>query len=379
MKNLKFRPSIFKPVIDHGVNGLKGMKFAYNIRLNQNQEDGEIIDKKKNDRIDVSNQAMEGNEGLTSITNHFPSSLSIGYGSGVFQQKGYEGETPQIDIINIVDDTRDFHRQNLLNNSHHYSGLKYLGLGMIEKFQNWGPVHMYFNPFVNIEKSMVKYGIILKSNSLKDLVEWDNFYVAGRLQKPVKFIYPKEMTLSQRGDFEIIQLANQYNLFSGLIVSLLINKSQTITESKIYENITSLSYLGDPRMKVGGENPNKVKNIVSKQLLKFKKLYSPMMQYLIDNKYLIVNNSGDEFVINLSSTDKLELIKWLPKNFRNVVLRDEKLLNDNKKLSKVLKSTLVNLVGKPSLIQSIKGIFTAGITKTLKYMIAKRMKYQSKR
>ncbi|CAH6720758.1 phosphatidate cytidylyltransferase, mitochondrial [[Candida] jaroonii] len=402
VRGLAFKPMLFKSLVNEGVGGLKGMgdsadvvstgtDFSSLTRKGTSNSTSTTSSTSSIDNSNGTNASTRSTNSLASIASHFPPCISIGYGSGVFQQNGYEGETPQIDIINIVNNTRDFHRANLITNNHHYSGLKWLGLGIIERFQNFGPVSMYFNPFVNINQSMVKYGVISKDNCFKDLVEWENFYVAGRFQKPIKFINEKDQARDQAHDqshdnifdkefdkeldkdLKLLQLANQYNLFSALIVSLLINRSPNITEHKIYENITSLSYLGDPRMKVGGENPNKVKNIVSKQLENFKVLYSPMMEYMVDKKYLIAKSDG--FVINMSTTDKIELIRYLPRNFRDSISKNLNEMTD-KKLAKVLRTALINLVARPSLIQSIKGFFTAGVVKSLKYMIAKRMKYR---
>lgn len=55
-----------------------------------------------------------------------------------------------------------------------------------------------------------------------------------------------------------------------MTIAIFLIQSNQFTERQLYEQITSISYLGDFRMYIGGENPNKVRNIVSKQFQYFK-------------------------------------------------------------------------------------------------------------
>lgn len=334
--------------------------------------------------LDVSNQHMKTSKDgtLNAIISQFPSSCStIGYGSGVFGQEGYKPNksSPQIDLIHIVSNTRDFHQQNLNIHKLHYSGLRYFGIGIIELFQNLGSVKMYFNPFVNIQNYMVKYGVVSQANALRDLVEWNNLYLAGRLHKPIKFIKENPQ----------VQTLNQFNLMNAMAVSLLIagnSRAQVpiVSERELYEIITSLSYMGDPRMRIGVENPNKVKNIVSKQYLRFSQLYHPIIQYFMDEKILHKSHvTRDEhqlqqiFEIQLNTYKKLKMLEYLPIHFRKKLMEIDSLANlsTSVNLHKHVKRTLRNLVSSPSVVQSLKGVFTAGIYKSVKYMIEKRLKY----
>lgn len=73
-----------------------------------------------------------------------------------------------------------------------------------------------------------------------------------------------------------VRLANQVNLASAFRTSLLL-LPEDFTELQLYETIASLSYMGDFRMQVG-ENPLKVRNIVSAQLDSFRVLYGGLIK-----------------------------------------------------------------------------------------------------
>lgn len=73
-----------------------------------------------------------------------------------------------------------------------------------------------------------------------------------------------------------VRLANQVNLASALRTALLL-LPESFTEVQLFEEIAGLSYRGDFRMKVG-ENPLKVRNIVSAQLDSFRSLYGGLLK-----------------------------------------------------------------------------------------------------
>jgi hypothetical protein len=75
-----------------------------------------------------------------------------------------------------------------------------------------------------------------------------------------------------------VRLANQVNLTEAVRVALLTLPSE-FSETELYERIAGISYKGDFRMVIG-ENPNKVKNIVDKQLPHFRRVYSHLLEDL---------------------------------------------------------------------------------------------------
>ncbi|SCW03074.1 LAFE_0G02366g1_1 [Lachancea fermentati] len=268
---------------------------------------------------------------LDGILSHFnaPIRYAFGYGSGVFQQTGYsKGEdSPQMDLIFGVTHPDHFHSLNIRQNPHHYSSLRYFGSEFVSKFQDIG-AGIYFNPFVDINGHSVKYGVVSMNNLLKDLASWNSFYLAGRLQKPVKVL---------KNDCRV-QYWNQLNLKAAATLAkhlTLRENNNVFDEFNFYKQITALSYAGDVRYKLGGENPNKINNIVEKNLDNFRRYYKPVY------KDVVLQNSS-----------------YLPQGFTL----------DNSI------SLLEKRIYRTSTIQALKGIFTAGITKSVKYAWAKKLK-----
>lgn len=176
-----------------------------------------------------------------------------------------------IDFIFGVTHTQHWHSLNLTQNPHHYSGLRYLpySSAVVSALQDrWG-AGVYFNPYITVNGTMIKYGVVNLSTLRKDLSEWETLYLAGRLQKPVKILR----------DDPSIRLAQQVNLISALRTALLM-LPETFTERDLYTRIAGLSYLGDPRMSFNAENPHKVANIVGAQLPGFRQLYVPLIENL---------------------------------------------------------------------------------------------------
>lgn len=230
----------------------------------------------------------------------------FGYGSGVIQQKGISMENKMIDLIFVVEDSFEFHKENLKLNSNHYSFLKHFGLNTILYFQkNYGG-KIYYNTLIKIDNFEIKYGIIDFKDFERDLMEWETFYLAGRLQKPIKILIPNEK----------VEKLIKINLERAK--TFVVKEFDPKTEKELYEKITSLSYNGDIRMGVA-EDKNKIENIVQGNLQGFQELY------------------------------------------KNVEIKTEYKFPNN----------LKEIVKKSSLEQSIKGLFTAGIRKSFKYVLRK--------
>lgn len=367
----------FDPLIKHGVNGVSPL-INHAIKAIPSSNINETVKKIPKTVLPLSPNLDPIDEKLDQILSNFstPINATIGYGSGVFAQQGYKkgrGNPPQIDLLQIVENTEKFHTQNLSQFPYHYLGLRWWGIRAIEYFQKLG-AGLYFNPYVKFPPlpDLIKYGVISKQDTLKDISEWSNLYVAGRLQKPVKF----------RGQDPTVQYINQFNLMNALTVSLLMASKLKFSDSYLYEGVALISYLGDPRMAVGGENPNKVKNIVSKQMDNFVALYNPWVEYFIDRGYLV--RKGNLLILNLTLENRQEMLMKLPLAFRNKLfyLYYKQInpvstieLAGDQKLPKYIVQALKETVSGPAAVQAIKGLFTAGLVKSLKYMIEKRLKY----
>lgn len=318
---------------------------------------------------------------------------TFGYGLGVFPQAGYEknASKPQIDLVHVVNDAVDFHTTNTKQYPEHYSFLRLLGVPAIVKVQELG-AGVYYNPYVSMKDSegnenMIKYGVVTVDDLLKDLTEWETFYLAGRLQKPVRHIYEVDHQLKK---------ANQYNLESAFNLSLILlalGKKRLLTKKELYEKIALLSYMGDPRMLVGGENPNKVKNIVKRQMSYFEQLYAPSLNLALSKGF--VKLESESIIPTDSAANFAEIIACLPKQFKIRVTQSYRkkfrgvyhpdsisdkesaflrAVSNDTHLRRTLMTTVLAITAKPALIQSLKGILTAGVVKSAKYAWEKKMK-----
>jgi translocator assembly and maintenance protein 41 len=71
-----------------------------------------------------------------------------------------------------------------------------------------------------------------------------------------------------------VQKANQENLTSAINVALLL-LPETFTEQDLYATIAGISYMGDPRMSVGGDDPQKIQNMIKIPAARLSKALSP--------------------------------------------------------------------------------------------------------
>lgn len=355
---------LYKPIISEGFQGIKKITIPKDVEFSN-----QSIDVENGDKLKETVDKFEA-----------PIMFSFGYGSGVLAQAGYEGiskaNSPQVDMIFIVEDGVKFHQKNLQQFPLHYSGMKLLRAKALARFQDIG-AGVYFNPFVQVNEQSIKYGTVSMNRALQDLSEWSSLYLAGRLQKPVKFLSDHEVE-----SYSIIKHLNQYNLKNAMALAILLIRKDRFNEVELYETITKISYMGDIRFMLGGENPNKVRNIVSKQFHQFRLLYNPILHFFITNNLLIITHndaSVKEFRKNLNIEAKTNLISKLPINFRQnlyYLYRDKSLkeIAKDENLSVNLKKVIKKLVRFPSFIQMIKGIFSAGIVKSVRYAVEKKIK-----
>ncbi|KAH3683329.1 hypothetical protein WICPIJ_005696 [Wickerhamomyces pijperi] len=263
---------------------------------------------------------------LGSILQKFkaPIRYAFAYGSGVFSQ-GYTSKDTQTDMIFAVTYPDHWHSLNMKYNKDHYSSMRYFGCNAVAGLQEVG-AGVYFNPYVEIDGQLVKYGVVSIQRLIDDLASWNSFYLAGRLQKPVKILR----------DDSTIRFWNQQNLRAAATLAFMnLPKDQSFDEFQFYRNITELSYKGDVRYLLGAENPKKIDNIVEKNFEYFQQYYSPIIDEVIKQKHFV-----------------------LPPGFTEE--------NANDKLK--------DIIFKTSALQTAKGLFTAGIAKSLKYAYAKKMK-----
>lgn len=314
------------------------------------------------------------------ILSRFPQNFTFCFAYGSAVKKQLTNKKPQenmIDLIYCVDNPINWHEFNMKMNSSHYSALKYLGHGFIAKYQENFGAKVYYNTLVPIEGVLIKYGVISTKDLVTDLLEWSDLYIAGRLHKPVEII--------QKTTNQDLETALQLNLQSAVHTALLI-LPDTFTEYEFYYALSNLSYLGDFRMTFG-ENRNKVENIVKPQLLNFRNLYSPFIRTLHDyvDFPMLQVPEGDREVCSECSQDvsplaRLHHLNQLPRwpqkaltrfwNRGNLRQDTEDVLRAiayDPDCNLILQKCIGEIVWKSSVSQSLKGILTAGLWKSVKY------------
>jgi translocator assembly and maintenance protein 41 len=208
------------------------------------------------DKSEISSASGDGqltsHSALTSIVQQFPNEdlvHAFGYGSGVFSQNLSDpaARGGMLDIILVVKDAENFHRNNLQIHPHHYATwLRASGASTASSMQR-----NFFLPDAKVLFHVVddpvpmKYGVVQQDDLFQDLTEWEYLYLAGRLHKPtLPIISPPDSFLQ----------AQNFNLQAAVAAALLLlSKDATsphITWSTFYNRIASLSYNGDFRMQV---------------------------------------------------------------------------------------------------------------------------------
>ena len=301
--------------------------------------------------------------------------MAFAYGSGAYKQVGHKDPSKNmLDFIFVVDNPGSWHRTNITTNPRHYSFLRWLGPKHVASIGDRFGAGIYFNTLVPCEGRVIKYGVIKTATLINDLLDWDTLYVSGRLQKPVQTIYSQE-------DKEL-HLALLTNHQSAIHTSLLL-LPDTFTEQELYYMITGLSYNGDFRMRIG-EDRNKIENIVRPNIEHFRRLYELILKH---ESHLHWNVSAGTFEQSLDFTSQYHHLNLLPKHVqlglvahRNKDGRHRDIeevirsFSHDRECREVIQTCLAGIVKQSSVTQSLKGIFTAGVIKSVRYSWSKLKK-----
>lgn len=300
------------------------------------------------------------------------------YGSRAIKQDGTQVKSDLLDIIVAVDNPLKWHQENFIRNNQHYSFLQYLpnSVEKITKLQEQFGAKIYFNPYVQLGNLSVKYGVIKTEHLIHDLRNWSELYVAGRLHKPV------EIMVDNLDKNEPLRTSMRFNRESAVRAALL-QLPETFSLKKLYLTIAGLSYHGDPRM-LFGEDVSKIENIVSAQIKKFDQLYLHRLKL---NQSVHWNESKQTFTQDLSQNTILRNLKLLPMEIRKNICRyhgrEAKTLEADVVLAsaarsincdKIVAQAIASTVRRSSLSQSVKGLLTAGLVKSIKYSQRKLVK-----
>ena len=316
---------------------------------------------------------------MEQILSHFPQRslrFVFAYGSGVFQQDGNTSISKNmIDFIFAVDEPTKWHQENLKVNSRHYSSLRWFGPKYLGRLQDSIGARIYYNTLVPCEGRLIKYGVISLRSLIDDLLDWETLYVSGRLHKPVS-------VLRRDDEHSDLNLALATNLQSAIHTSLLLLPEQ-FSEEDLYATVAGLSYMGDFRMTIG-ENRDKVRNIVRPNVERFRRLYESVV---VNDEHVYWNQSSGTLEQSLSAASAYHHLNLLPKSlmFQIVNMRSadgrhrdteevlRSLANDTECQS-VVRSCVSTIVRKSSISQTVKGLLTAGLIKSVRYGMNKLQK-----
>lgn len=363
-----------------------------------------------------------------------PIRYAFAYGSGVFTQRGGQapaslpvstlhhkppdaiakvqgGGQKMIDFIFGVSYSQHWHSLNLQEHRDHYSAVGSLGSYAVSKLQDSFGAGLYFNPYVMVNGTLVKYGVVNLDTLCRDLSQWDTLYIAGRLHKPVKILR----------DNPSVRLANQVNLISAVRTALLL-LPQDFSEKQLYATIAGISYMGDPRMSFPAEDPNKVLNIVQSQLPNFRRLYAPLIENMPNISFNDAVCATEDWIDDPEVNAKLaqdmdpvkrgNMVRRLPKKFReklymeyqgkfqiprgefNKMLEETKddedsngfkkqqggvfeqrIAKDTEGIQTQVRHVIEKTIRWPSIMQTVKGIITAGVQRSWRYASEKRGKH----
>ncbi|XP_036995209.1 phosphatidate cytidylyltransferase, mitochondrial isoform X3 [Artibeus jamaicensis] len=259
------------------------------------------------------------------ILSHFPEELSLAfaYGSGVYRQAGPSSDqkNAMLDFVFTVDDPVAWHSKNLKKNWNHYSFLKVLGPKFITSIQDNYGAGVYYNTLIMCDGRLIKYGVISTGILIEDLLNWNNLYIAGRLQKPVKIVAMNENV--------ILRSALDKNLRSAVTAAFLM-LPESFSEEDLFIEIAGLSY------------SDKSPEGQFTQLMTLPKTLQQQINHIMDPPGK--NRDVEETLLQLAHDPDC---------------------------GEVVRLGLSAIVRPSSLRQSTKGIFTAGMKKSLHYSALK--------
>ncbi|XP_032680728.1 phosphatidate cytidylyltransferase, mitochondrial [Odontomachus brunneus] len=319
---------------------------------------------------------------LRHLLREFPKSIKFcfAYGSGVFKQANNNHEN-MLDLIFVVRNSNKWHAENLQRNPKHYAQpLRFLGHKVITKVQEGSGANIYYNTLIRTSQGqLIKYGVISEISLVEDLLDWNNLYLSGRLHKPVR-------VLVEPDESSQLRTALVQNLHSAVHAALLL-LPEHFTEIDFFRKITGLSYHGDFRM-IFGENKQKINNIVLPQLQHFKQLYEPVLKHfdnyvdipLSDNMAITCHQDTSpatkiHHLNHLPRTPQIRLVRAWSHGPRSRDTEDcLRAIAHDPECCEILEQCLKDIVWRSSVTQSLKGIVTAGLMKSVKYSGAKIIK-----
>ena len=308
-------------------------------------------------------QNMGIRERILKFVDTLPKVVSVkAYGSSIAYQAGYkENEKKQVDLIVVVDDIKEFYKENLKKNKYMYKFTPKMYFKHASSKSLKKAAGICYTTDINYGIDTFKMGVIEKVDVLDDLLNWKTFYIAGRFQK--------EMYTAIKD--EEIESANEINKKNALTIALLLLDKENPSLQDLYEKICSLSYTGDSRKNFKAEDPNKIKKLASGSKDHFDK------EYRDKTDLFKVDKTG---IIKIDYKKLYDSIEDLPTNLKNRIKeiktndKDERIIE----IRKTIIDYLTLIIKGSSLGQTKKGILTTGPKNSLNYAISKLKKGRKK-
>ncbi|KDP46792.1 hypothetical protein JCGZ_11163 [Jatropha curcas] len=302
------------------------------------------------------------------------------YGSALHPNN--QDKSSMVDYILGVSDPQKWHSENLkLNGDHYASWMKHLGgAKLITEIADGIGVGVHFNPFVTWNDKMLKYGVVRMHDLVQDVMNWERFYLSGRLQKPVHILV----------DNLDMGTVNSVNLRAALSAALLLLPSK-FTEEDLYSKICGLSYMGDLRT-LFAEDKNKVKKIVQGQFGLFHSMYKPFLQEYEAKELLklsLFSGHQEHISQDCGLPVTRALVRALPPLVRSKMgmkLGQEKQLSDSGRVlhevmidsreeaKKCMQKVLRRTVMVSSVRQAVSGLLSVGGINATRYLASKMRK-----
>ncbi|KAI9218351.1 mitochondrial matrix Mmp37 [Blastocladiella britannica] len=331
-----------------------------------------------------------------------PIRFAFAYGSAVFEQVGARADQQKmVDLVFGVTHPHHWHSINMHQHPHHYSrSMRALGAASVATLQDapWAGAGVHYNPYVEIDGVLVKYGVVSINRLERDLDRWESCYLAGRMHKPIQVLrHDSRISLAQWNNLAYAARAALLLLTPSPLTSEL---SYEIPARDLYTMVAGLSYRGDFRMAFKYlENPHKVRNMVAAQEPYFHHIYGPVLSgsesLFNSNDAIAYDADKNVWVVgNLSPRTRAGWLLGLPPTISARIRhahrggaadvdvgvsgpRGQAAIDEMTEISQSpllpvhLNAALYQTIARPALLQSVKGIFTAGVGKSIKYAASK--------